>query len=210
MSSVGDGMASGREVLEDGRIKTSRIFVQGLPKDFLEEDVEELFGRIGTIRTDENTDKPQIDLYMTRNRRFHEPSRPAGQAQITFDYPRDARRAVELLHNMEFPPGTRNYLRVLPCFDQARDNSRKKESPEMDDFDAYWYAEGREWTGFTLDEYITQWREWNRLNLYIDEKERTRLKEKDRIHVVKMKAMCEKYRADKLKKQRAIEENFTG
>ena len=152
--------------MEDGRRKTSRVSVEGMPKNTVTMDeVEKIFGGIGTLRKNRATGSPGVYLYTMRNIYTNDPAWPTGSAEVVFETYQDAQRAVKLLHNKQFDfGGLLKRIRVQPSYDWAPISSRvcQETCPKDrdDGFEEYWLAEGRDLTKLTLNELLVEKSEW--------------------------------------------------
>ena len=191
--------------MEDGRRKTSRVSVEGMPKNTVTvEQVEKIFGGIGPLRKNRVTGSVGVYLYMMRNIYTTEAAWPTGSAEVVYQTYQDAQRAVELLHNKQFDfGGILKCIRVHPSYNWAAISSRVCQDPcpeERDDgFEEYCLAEGRDLTKLTLKELLdekSEWRsDWMEARLHLTEEEKV---EEDARHEEiydKMKPVHDRIRA---------------
>eukprot|EP00899_Mesostigma_viride_P002763 jgi/Mesvir1/12488/Mv10244-RA.1 len=80
---------------------TDTVYVSGLPPGTSAEDLAEIFGSVGLLKTDKSTGAPKIWLY-----RDKETGEPKGDATVSYVDPPAAAAAVQFFNNAAFHGGT--------------------------------------------------------------------------------------------------------
>ena len=135
----------------------------------------------------------------------------AGAAQVEFDYYKDAQRAAELLHNTRFNSTTLHYISVVPQYDNVLDmrpvTPRPADwMPKSDDYDQYWWPEGRDVSELSQQQYGWEKFGWRVHDPILAEEDRTNRAEEGENRD-KERARCrQKIREIMLKVERDREE----
>ena len=84
---------------------------------------------------------------------------------IPFDYYKDAQRAVELLNNTLFNSSTLHHITVVPQYDNVLDIRPVTPRPagwmpKSEDYDQYWWAEGRDVSELSGQQYDREKQRW--------------------------------------------------
>merc|ERR1719336_2514956 len=78
----------------------NQIFVQGLPSEANEQDIEQFFGSIGVIKLDKKTRTKKIWIYKDRSTGISK-----GECTITYEDPQAAQSAPKWFNDKEYTPG---------------------------------------------------------------------------------------------------------
>ncbi len=74
----------------DMTVQRDTIFIQNLPKDVTNQDLELHFGSIGIIKNDKKTNQPKIWIYKDKSS-----GEGKGEATVTYDDDQAAKAAIE-------------------------------------------------------------------------------------------------------------------
>lgn len=76
-------------------VQKDTIFIQNLPKDVTNQDLELHFGSIGIIKNDKKTNQPKIWIYKDKST-----GEGKGEATVTYDDDQAAKAAIEWFNGM--------------------------------------------------------------------------------------------------------------